>query len=68
MTGLIYGAAIGDAIGLATRGMTVDQALFHYGTTDIQYSDIVVDDHRVRWRPGDWTSNFDLFVSNSFDN
>ncbi|XP_060078498.1 uncharacterized protein LOC132557984 [Ylistrum balloti] len=60
--GLIYGAAIGDAVGLATRGMSVDEAAFHYNSTEIQYSDIVVDSHRVRWRPGDWTSNFDLFV------
>lgn len=60
--GLIYGAAIGDAVGLATRGLSVDEAAFHYTSTDIQYSDIVVDRHRVRWRPGDWTSNFDLFV------
>ncbi|XP_033746197.1 uncharacterized protein LOC117331551 [Pecten maximus] len=60
--GMIYGAAIGDAVGLATRSMSVDEAAFHYSSTDIQYSDIVVDSHRVRWRPGDWTSNFDLFV------
>ncbi|OWF55877.1 p53-induced protein with a death domain [Mizuhopecten yessoensis] len=60
--GLIYGAAIGDAMGLATRSMSVDEAAFHYNSSNIQYSEIVVDDHRVRWRPGDWTSNFDLFV------
>lgn len=59
--GLVYGAAIGDAIGLATRGMDKDQCKFHY-TDQLTLTDIVQDEERIHWRKGDWTSNFDQFV------
>ncbi|KAK6995049.1 hypothetical protein BgiMline_011698 [Biomphalaria glabrata] len=61
--GLIYGAAIGDAIGLACRWMSKDEVDFHYGSDeDLVYEKIVQDEHRVLWRQGDWTSNFDQFM------
>ncbi|GFR70028.1 p53-induced protein with a death [Elysia marginata] len=61
--GLIYGAAIGDAIGVACRWMTDDECAFNYGCdNDLVYSKIVQDEHRVLWRQGDWTSNFDQFM------
>lgn len=60
---MIYGAAIGDAIGIATRGLSDDDCDFHYSKDNITYTEILQDGHRVRWRPGDWTSNFDLFAS-----
>ncbi|GFO28831.1 plant intracellular ras-group-related lrr protein 1 [Plakobranchus ocellatus] len=61
--GLIYGAAIGDAIGLACRWMSDDECVFHYGCdNDFVYNKIVQDQHRVLWRQGDWTSNFDQFM------
>lgn len=60
--GLIYGAAIGDAIGLSTCCMSSDECLFHYNKEGINYSDIVQDELRVRWKQGDWTSNFDTMV------
>ncbi|KAL5014154.1 hypothetical protein ScPMuIL_008424 [Solemya velum] len=59
--GLVYGAAIGDAIGLATRGMDKDECKFHY-SDQLTYSDIVQDGERIHWKKGDWTSNFDQFV------
>ena len=59
---MIYGAAIGDAIGIATRWMSKDECDFYYSHENIDYSEIVQDEHRVRWRKGDWTGNFDLFV------
>ena len=62
--GLIYGAAIGDAIGVSCRWMSDDECSFHYSCDeDLIYSKIVQDEHRVLWRQGDWTSNFDMFVS-----
>ena len=62
--GLIYGAAIGDAIGVSCRWMSDDECSFHYSCDeDLIYSNIVQDEHRVLWRQGDWTSNFDMFVS-----
>lgn len=60
--GLIYGAAIGDAIGLATCCMQQDEINFHYRTDMITFSDVVADQLRVRWKPADWTSNFDTMV------
>ena len=47
--------------------MTDDECAFHYGSdSDLIYSKIVQDEHRVLWRQGDWTSNFDQFVSDFF--
>ncbi|KAH9505046.1 hypothetical protein Btru_061501 [Bulinus truncatus] len=61
--GMIYGAAVGDAIGLACRWMSKDEVEFHYGRDeDLRYDKIVQDEHRVLWKPGDWTSNFDQFM------
>lgn len=60
--GLIYGAAIGDAIGLATTCMSADECQFHYEKDSIEYTDIVQDEIRVRWSRGDWTSNFDTLA------
>lgn len=62
-SGLIYGAAIGDALGVATCCMTADECQFHYSTDNILYRDIVRDEVRVRWKQGDWTSNFDTLVN-----
>ena len=61
--GLIYGAAIGDAIGIATRWMTEDECNFYYPDRNLTYKDILVDENRVWWRQGDWTSNTDHMVS-----
>ncbi|CAL1534564.1 unnamed protein product [Lymnaea stagnalis] len=61
--GLIYGAAVGDAIGVACRWMSDDEVAFHYGSEDdLVYGKIVQDEHRILWRQGDWTSNFDQFI------
>ena len=59
----MYGAAIGDAIGIATSYMTRDEVSFHYNLDTVMYTDIIRDEHRVRWRPGDWTSDVDQMVS-----
>ncbi|XP_014785659.1 uncharacterized protein LOC106880302 isoform X1 [Octopus bimaculoides] len=61
ITGLIYGAAVGDAIGLAARWMDPDECQFYYDK-DLKYCNIRQDKHRVFWSPGDWTSNFDTMV------
>ncbi|KAL3852157.1 hypothetical protein ACJMK2_015835 [Sinanodonta woodiana] len=60
--GLLYGAAIGDAICLATRCMNPDECSFYYSKDKIKYSDIRQDQCRIRWQQGDWTSNFDMMV------
>lgn len=59
ITGLLYGAAIGDAIGVATEFMTVDECAFYYDPQCLEYTSIRRDEHRVRWKQGDWTCNAD---------
>lgn len=59
ITGLLYGAAIGDAIGIATEFMTVDECAFYYDPQCLEYTSIRRDEHRVRWKQGDWTCNAD---------
>lgn len=59
ITGLLYGAAIGDAIGLATEFMTADECAFYYDPQCLEYASIRRDEHRVRWKQGDWTCNAD---------
>ncbi|XP_076331546.1 uncharacterized protein LOC143236826 isoform X2 [Tachypleus tridentatus] len=57
--GLIYGAVIGDALGIATEWLTPDECEFYYNLEDLDYSKIIQDDHRVHWKKGDWTFNGD---------
>ncbi|XP_011410575.2 PREDICTED: uncharacterized protein LOC105316948 [Amphimedon queenslandica] len=61
--GVIYGHAIGDAIGLATEFMTKEQAKGTYGAKGPSgYKDIVPDFHRSRWDQGDWTDDTDQML------
>eukprot|EP00002_Diphylleia_rotans_P011686 TRINITY_DN2302_c0_g1_i2.p1 TRINITY_DN2302_c0_g1~~TRINITY_DN2302_c0_g1_i2.p1 ORF type:complete len:610 (-),score=115.38 TRINITY_DN2302_c0_g1_i2:184-2013(-) len=56
--GVIFGNAVGDAVGLATEFMRKPQALAHYGSVHpLQFSEIVQDSHRSRWVAGDWTDD-----------
>lgn len=57
--GLIFGAALGDIVGLATRWLSPDQCAFYYRSDTLDFTEIVQDRHRMPWRQGDWTSNFD---------
>lgn len=61
--GIIYGQAIGDALGLATEFMTKKQAAGHYGKDGPErYDQIVQDFHRSRWDQGDWTDDTDQLL------
>ncbi|XP_050413834.1 uncharacterized protein LOC126828227 [Patella vulgata] len=60
--GMIYGAAIGDAIGISTRWMGPDECSFYYPNPNITYKDIIVGENRVWWRQGDWTCNVDHMI------
>ena len=65
VAGLVYGAALGDAIGLATEFMTREECQFYYGMNGERLSlrSIIVDRHRSKWRKGDWTDDTDQLVS-----
>ena len=61
--GLIYGHAIGDAIGLLTEFMTKDEAHKHYGDKkELEFIHKVPGLHRGGWKTGDWTDDTDQMI------
>eukprot|EP00026_Physarum_polycephalum_P002884 Phypoly_transcript_02893.p1 GENE.Phypoly_transcript_02893~~Phypoly_transcript_02893.p1 ORF type:complete len:395 (+),score=66.58 Phypoly_transcript_02893:1362-2546(+) len=61
--GVIYGQAIGDAIGLATEFMKRQECVEYYGKYKyISYKAFHNDFHRSRWTPGDWTDDTDQMI------
>jgi hypothetical protein len=60
--GLFFGAALGDAAGLATEFMTSAEEEEFYGTRFEfmpQPTKMKPDTHRMMWAPGDWTDDTD---------
>lgn len=45
--------------------MTKKQASAEYGIGPLSFSNILKDNHRVRWAPGDWTDDTDQFCFDS---
>ncbi|XP_071443600.1 uncharacterized protein [Hetaerina americana] len=76
VAGLLFGAAVGDSIGLATEFLSLDECMFHYcplgkatpsdaGSTVLpllRHDRIIRDGHRVRWSRGDWTSHSEIML------
>ncbi|MBL0037328.1 MAG: ADP-ribosylglycohydrolase family protein [Flavobacteriales bacterium] len=60
--GVIFGQAVGDALGLGTEFMSVDEVWEHYPEGLSTYHQIIQDAHRSRWRQGDWTDDTDQFL------
>ena len=63
IVGCLYGAAIGDAVGLCTEFMMPDECQFHYDKDSLSWEHMVKDRHRSKWQKGDWTDSFDQTVS-----
>lgn len=60
--GVVYGQAIGDALGLGTEGMTDEDIVWKYPQGLQHYSQIIQDRHRSRWKIGDWTDDTDMML------
>mmetsp|Transcript_20602 Transcript_20602/g.53242 ORF Transcript_20602/g.53242 Transcript_20602/m.53242 type:complete len:437 (-) Transcript_20602:139-1449(-) len=63
--GLIFGAALGDATGLATEFLNRTQVEGFYGegfAFSPRPSRLYPDTHRMMWTPGDWTDDTDQLV------
>ncbi|MBI5275466.1 MAG: ADP-ribosylglycohydrolase family protein [Burkholderiales bacterium] len=60
--GVVYGHAVGDALGLGTEFMSRSdvQACYPQGLHD--YAGIVRDQHRSRWSNGEWTDDTDQML------
>lgn len=60
--GVIYGQAIGDALGLGTEFMTGKDTALKYPDGLRHYNQIIQDRHRRRWKIGDWTDDTDMML------
>ena len=60
--GAIYGHAIGDALGLGTEFMDDSFIRLAYPNGFSHYDEIFQDDHRSRWRKGEWTDDTDMML------
>jgi len=62
LKGLIYGQAIGDALGLGTEFMSKSDVASKYPKGFHSYSQIYQDRHRRRWPTGSWTDDTDQML------
>lgn len=60
--GVIFGQAIGDALGLGMEFLSKQQVLAYYPNGYDHYSQIIQDKHRSRWQKGCWTDDTDQFI------
>lgn len=60
--GVLFGQAIGDALGLGTEFMTKQEVNRYYPNSLTDYNQIVQDFHRKRWTKGDWTDDTEMML------
>lgn len=60
--GVVFGQAIGDALGLGTEFMTREDVAKYYPEGYSWYDQIIQDSHRRRWHKGDWTDDTDMWL------
>lgn len=62
LLGLVYGAAVADAVALCTEGLTRDECLFFYSSNDFSLDNRVCDHLRSHYPPQDWSCNTDIMM------
>ncbi|GAB1599439.1 uncharacterized protein LOC115215915 [Argonauta hians] len=63
---VIYGHAVGDALGLLTESLTKEEAKKNYSCVsdelELVCKRMVEDRHREQWKAGDWTDDTDMLI------
>lgn len=59
---LIFGQAIGDALGLASEFMIKEEVKYFYPNGIRSYDDIIQDRHRSLWQKGAWPDDTDQML------
>lgn len=62
LKGILFGQAIGDALGLGCEFLNKNEIQKHYPLGFSDYVQIIQDDHRKRWGIGCWTDDTDQFL------
>jgi len=63
LKGLVFGQAVGDALGLGAEFMSKTEVASRYGETGLHsYSQIIQDRHRRNWPIGSWTDDTDQML------
>lgn len=62
LIGLVYGAAIGDAVGLCTEGLTRSECMFFYDKANFSVDARIRDHLRSHYPPCDWSCNTDIMM------
>ena len=63
LKGLIFGQAVGDALGLGAEFMSKAEVTSKYGKQGLHsYSQIIQDRHRRKWEKGSWTDDTDQML------
>ena len=63
LKGLVFGQAVGDALGLGAEFMSKAEVASKYGKTGLHsYSQIIQDRHRRNWPIGSWTDDTDQML------
>lgn len=60
--GVVFGHAIGDALGLGTEFLSKKMVAEYYPSGLSDLDQIRRDSHRIRWSPGDWTDDTDQML------
>jgi ADP-ribosylglycohydrolase len=60
--GVIFGQAVGDALGLGAEFLTKTQVSQFYSEGLTEYEQIIEDGHRSRWEKGEWTDDTDQML------